>query len=244
MHQHYSFDSRPDDNKPPTPTSSKPARMENRNGPVSVTSAPHFGDTSFVSVVTTESDLSQLLNESSVERHLSDGQLELHADTPTRGTTWWQNRMENTWPQLTGKDSNTGATMHDQSLSSATSDFTTKNERRPVSSSPPERLKLTKKDSNCSGGSDSTKECCAHDSRRTEPLSNSPLSLSVQMNRTSDSKQTPSSTNPERDGGRGSKTDTRGDSPLSLDLDHLALQVRDKLSSIFDYSPTLPTEVS
>ena len=115
MHQHYSFDSRPDDNKPPTPTS-KPARMENRNGPVSVTSAPHFGDTSFVSVVTTESDLSQLLNESSVEKHLSDGQLELHADTPTRGTTWWQNRMENTWPQLTGKDSNTGATMHDQSL--------------------------------------------------------------------------------------------------------------------------------
>lgn len=218
--------------------------MENRNGPVSVTSAPYFDDTSFVSVVTTESDLSQLLNESSVERHLSDGQLELHEDTPTCGTTWWQSRMENTWSQLPSKDSNTGATMRDQSLSSATSDFTTKSKKRPVSSSPPERLKLTKKDSNCSGGSDSsTKDCCAHDSRRTESLSNSPLALSVQMNRTSDSKQTPSST-PDRDGGRGSKADTRGGSPLSLDLDQLALQVRDKLSSIFDYSPTLPTEVS
>lgn len=217
--------------------------MENKNGPVSVTSAPHFDDTSFVSVVTTESDLSQLLNESSVERHLSDGQLELHEDTPTCSTTWWQSRMENTWPQLTSKDNNTGATMRDQSLSSATSDFTTKSKKRPVSSSPPERLKLTKKDSNCSGGSDSTKDCCAHDSRRTESLSNSPLALSVQMNRTSDSKQTLSST-PDRDGGRGSKADTRGDSPLSLDLDQLALQVRDKLSSIFDYSPTLPTEVS
>ena len=216
--------------------------MENKNGPVSVTSAPHFDDTSFVSVVTTESDLSQLLNESSVERHLSDGQLELHEDTPTCSTTWWQSRMENTWPQLTSKDSNTGATMRDQSLSSATSGFATKNEKRPVSSSPPERLKLTKKDSNCSGGSDSsTKDCCAHDSRRTESLSNSPLALSVQMNRTSDSKQTPSL---DRNGGRGSKADTRGDSPLSLDLDQLALQVRDKLSSIFDYSPTLPTEVS
>ena len=192
-------------------------------------------------MATTESDLSQLLNESSVERHLSKGQLKLHEGTPTHATTWWQDWMETTtWPQPAGKDSNTGTTMHHQSLSSATSSttsgFTTKNERRPVSSSPPERLKL-----NVERSGSSRREHCAHNSRQT---SNTPLTLSVQINKTSDS----SSTTPDRDGGRGSSgmyaTDTGGGSPLSLDLDHLALQVRDKLSSIFDYSPTLPTEVS
>ena len=241
-HLHHSFDSKPHDNKPPTLISSKETKAESRHGPISETSALHLGDTSFVSVVTTESDLSQLLNESSIERHLSEGQLKLHEGTPTHATTTWgQDGMETTWPQSAGRDSNTGTTLH-QSLSSATSGFTT---RRPVSSSPPERLKLN---AERSGSSRSAREHCAHNSRQTKSLSNTPLTLSVEINRTSDSKQPASSTTPDRDGGKGSSgmcaRDTEGGSPLSLDLDHLALQVRDKLSSIFDFSPTLPTEVS
>ena len=239
----HSFDSKPHDNKPPTLTSSKATKAESRHGPISETSASYLGDTSFVSVATTESDLSQLLNESSIERHLSKGQLKLHEGTPTHATTtWWQDGMETTWPPSADKDSNTGTAMHHQSLSSATSGFTTK---RPVSSSPPERLKLNVEGS---GSSRSAREHCAHNSRQTKSLSNTPLPLSVEINKTSDSKQTASSTTPDRHGGRGSSDiyamDRGGGSPLSLDLDHLALQVRDKLSSIFDYSPPPPKEVS
>ena len=242
-HLHHSFDSKPHENKPPTLISSKETKTENRHGPISETSALHLGDTSFVSVATTESDLSQLLNESSIERHLSEGQLKLHEGTPTHATTTWgQDGMETTRPQSAGRDSNTGTTTLHQSLSSATSGFTT---RRPVSSSPPERLKLN---AERSGSSRSAREHCAHNSRQTKSLSNTPLTLSVEINKTSDSKQPASSTTPDRDGGKGSSgmcaMDTGGGSPLSLDLDHLALQVRDKLSSIFDYSPTLPTEVT
>ena len=193
-----------------------------------MTSELHSGDTSLTSMATAD-ELSQLLNESSIERHLS-GQLDSYEDTSMHTQQW--DGTERTWPQLDSKvhkDSGIVSTSINQPSFVDIPDFETQS-IRPISTSM-EGSRLNERGA--------TKTHRTHDRRRTEP-SNPLLTVPVQT-----SESAPTST--DKDGGKRSGVDamdTGGDSPLSLDLDHLALQVRDKLSSIFDYSPTPPMEVS
>lgn len=179
----------------------------------------------------TADELSELLNESSIERHLS-GQLDSYEDTSMHTRQW--DGTERTWPQLDSKvhkDSGIVSTSIHQPSFIDIPDFETQSISRPISTSSKEGSRLNERGA--------TKTHRTRDRRQTEP-SNPLLTVPVQ---TSES----APTSADKDGGKRSGVDakdTGGDSPLSLDLDHLALQVRDKLSSIFDYSPTPPIEVS
>ena len=222
----HKHNSKPDSDRADVSTHSKLARAGSGLTTGFLTSELHPGDTSFTSMATAD-ELSQLLNESSIERHLS-GQLDSYEDSSTHTRQW--NSMERTWPQLGGKGHKynvmASTSIHQPSCADVP-DFKIKSKNRPFPTSPKEGSKLS-----------ATKTHRAHDRKQTEP-SNPLLIIPV---------QTPESlTGADNDDDRISgvdATDTGGDSPLSLDLDHLALQVRDKLSSIFDYSPTPPMEVS
>jgi len=125
-----------------------------------LTSELHSGDTSLTSMATAD-ELSELLKESSIERHLS-GQLDSYEDTSMH--TWQWDGMERTWPQLDSKvhkDSGIVSTSIHQPSFVDIPDFETRSISRPISTSSKEGSRLNERGA--------TKTHRTRDRRQTEP---------------------------------------------------------------------------